>query len=256
MKIRIFLLVFFCLINPIIPSAQDTPICADDNPVRNCCGVTDIADCPAKGCGGDPQLNTKKNRKSKPAAADVESMTLLEIANFKSPKSWVSGTKRTLLATWGEGKAVQLTAYLMKVGGYKDGKESTNCHLSTIEFNDFHLVLVKSPTAAKKAWKLMETNKEKGEKALKRAERKSLTAEITPRIRPAGWDLEKLEGLAEKVTYVRVTGWAMLDTMHIKNKLNRLSNWEIHPVTKFEVCTTTVAECDQDSGWDNLENVP
>lgn len=253
MLLRIALLLMFA--GQIAIYAQ-APICADDNAQRNCCGATSIEDCPAQGCGSDPELNRKKNRTSKPTAADVEQKTLLQIASFTSPASWASGTKRKKLEKWGEGKAVKVTAFLIKAENYTDGAESTNCNLRTNDFNDFHLVLVQNPTAAKKAVAKMETNETAGKKAFKRAEKKSLTTEITPRLRPDGWTIAKLRQLARDFAYVRVTGWAMLDTQHISRPINRLSNWEIHPVTKFEVCTGTVEDCDQDQNWTKLEDIP
>jgi len=59
---------------------------------------------------------------------------------------------------------------------------------------------------------------------------------------------------------VRLTGWVMLDTAHVHHShllpgehpvrpVNRSSDWEIHPVTKFEVCTSTIAQCRAGGGW-------
>ena len=50
---------------------------------------------------------------------------------------------------------------------------------------------------------------------------------------------------------VRLTGWVMLDTAHVHHShllpgehpvgpVNRASDWEVHPVTLFEVCTSDV----------------
>ena len=111
-------------------------------------------------------------------------------------------------------------------------KETTNCKLSGEENKDFHLELVSFRDAPKST---------------------IVAAEITPRLRKAGWDFEKLDYLGEEQFYVRVTGWYLLDTMHISN-LNRATNWELHPVTKFEVCTLTKPKCDQGSGWQLLED--
>jgi hypothetical protein len=38
--------------------------------------VPSLADCPLIGCGGDPKLNSAKNRKDKPVASDVEKWKL------------------------------------------------------------------------------------------------------------------------------------------------------------------------------------
>ena len=80
-------------------------------------------------------------------------------------------------------------------------------------------------------------------------EENSVTAEITPRIRANGhgnWSYKNLKELEGE--YVQITGWLMLDTKHIpqahplpderRNKgLKRITNWEIHPITKLEICT-------------------
>lgn len=263
-------------------AAQDPPICKDSNATRNCCGVTAISGCPVEGCGGDPQLNTKKNRSDMPAASAIESKTFTQLTAFKRTASWSSGTLRTLLEGWGEGKAVQLVGYIFEADNYTSGAESTNCHLSSNDFNDFHIVLVEDLVLANK-WKTADdaidaattpSKKKAAEKkakpAHKRAEKRSLTAEITPRLRPDGWTIAKLRKLVREgsvpadasdtttnvkrpFAYVRVTGWAMLDTQHISKPIDRRSNWELHPVTKFEICTITIASCDAGQGWSPLE---
>jgi hypothetical protein len=199
------------------------------------CGATSFADCPAKGCGGDPELNRKKNTKAKPSAQEVDEWELKDIVGLTFPQEWKSGTKRGLLEKWGEGRAVRVKAFLIHAKNYPSGVESCNCNLKKTDNNDFHLVLVDSR---------------------KKGEASSVTAEISPRIRPAGWTIEKLRKLSKDKAYVRVTGWVMLDTQHIKKPIKRLTNWEIHPVTRFEVCTGTVKSCDQGEGWEDLEEIP
>ncbi len=279
MLLRIFLLSVICLAGIVVVSAQAPPVCQDDKPGRNCCGVTRIQDCPDTGCGGDPLLNRKKNKTSAPAAGDVAPLTILQIANFKFPKKkdWHSGNPRDQLEQWGEGRAVQISAFLIHAENYASGNEGTNCNLGHNEYNDFHLVLVDNLTLANK-WKIADARadaltgtkkkaaKKTAKRAYKRAEKKSLTAEIGPRLRitsaaigsetDSDREFKLLQRLAKDFTYVRVTGWAMLDTQHISTPINRLSNWEIHPVTKFEGCTATVAECDTGTGWKKLDEMP
>ena len=122
--------------------------------------------------------------------------------------------------------------------------ESCNCELTRRVDTDVHLVLTK------------ETDD---------AEETSVTAEITPRIRANGhpdWlfkNVNDLEG-----DFIRVTGWLMLDTKHIRqshllptetrfNKgLKRATNWEVHPVTKLEVCQKSVSACKAGQGWEEF----
>ena len=203
---------------------------------KKCCGATSIEECSKDGCGGDKLLNRRKNITTKPAEADVEDWDFSKMTHVKFPKSWVDGTPRTLLKTWGEGTPIRLSAFLRKAKNYTSGHESCNCHLRVEGNNDFHLVLVE--------------RKQQGEK-------RSITAEISPRIRPDGWTFSKLTSLAKVKNYVRVTGYLMFDSQHAGSSVPaRLTHWEIHPVTSFEVCTLTKAECDQGQGWIDLRDSP
>ena len=278
-----FLLIAALVFSALSIAAQDnSPQCKDGNETRNCCGVTVLSACPVQGCGGDPELNTKKNRTDVPADPAVEAKTFTQLTAFKRPKKWTSGTARTLLETWGEGKPVQITGYIFEAENYTSGAESTNCFLSSNDFNDFHIVIVEDLILANKAKAAEDAvdlattaakkraAEKKARAAHKRAEKRSLTAEITPRLRPDGWTIAKLRKLVREggvptddtdtgtnikrpFAYIRVTGWAMLDTQHISKPIDRRSNWEIHPATKFEVCTTTVASCQTGQGWKGLE---
>jgi hypothetical protein len=58
----------------------------------------------------------------------------------------------------------------------------------------------------------------------------------------------------------------MLDTAHVHHShkanndpgdhagspLHRATSWEVHPVTKFEVCNSTVAKCKAGTGWKDV----
>ena len=143
---------------------------------------------------------------------------------------------RALLVKWGEGTPLRVTLFLQAVSKYEDGAEACNCNLTGERNNDYHLVLGRTPNAP---------------------EKQSLTAETTPRIRRTNWDYDRLKALAKEKTYVRITGWAMLNTQHLGDKHPiRGTHWEIHPLTSIEVCTTTKAECDAGTGWKQLEELP
>jgi hypothetical protein len=203
---------------------------------KKCCGATSIASCTSDGCGGDKYLNRRKNMVTKPTQSDVEDWDFSKMTHVKFPASWASGTPRTLLKNWGEGTPVRISAFLRKAKNYTSGKEACNCNLKVEENNDFHLVLVERK---------------------QQSEKRSITAEITPRIRPEGWTFSKLSSLAKVKTYVRVTGYLMFDSQHAGSSVPaRLTHWEIHPVTSFEVCTLTKAECDQGEGWQDLKSFP
>lgn len=214
-------------------------VCAIDSKThkpKKCCHATGFADCPANGCGVDLLLNTAKNRTDLPNETDVQQKTILQIAAFKRPKKWSWNQSRALLVKWGEGTPLRVTLFLQGVSKYADGAEACNCNLTGERNNDYHLVLGSTANAA---------------------EKQSLTAEITPRLRRKNWDYDHLKELAKQKTYVRVTGWAMLDTQHIGDAHPiRRTHWEIHPLTNLEVCTTTRPQCDTGTGWKPLEDMP
>ncbi len=218
---------FTCIILFVLSSLAVSPASAQ----VSCAGINSLSECLMTGCGGgDGELNKRKNRTAVPSAANILSRTLDQIRGWQQPVSWQSGGDRVSLA-FREDKAVAVMAYLRDAR--KSGKESTNCKLRGEANNDFHLDLISNPDAPRAS---------------------AVAAEITPRFRPAGWDFEKLDSLGEDTRFVRVTGWITLDTMHISNPLVRATNWEIHPVTKFEVCTSTVTRCRSGIGWVLLEN--
>jgi hypothetical protein len=198
-----------------------------------CAGISTLAECPDTGCGGpgaDPLLNQMKNRTE--AAADPETLTLGQIRRLAQPRRWAPGQDRSILAN-NEARAVVVTGILARAK--VSGKESTNCGLTGQANNDIHLDLVSrrgDPLAT------------------------AVTAEITPRIRRnhPGWTPAKLQTLAQRGAFVRVTGWLMLDTQHIQSPITRSTNWEVHPVTEFEVCTMTVARCRAGEGWVTLDD--
>jgi len=41
----------------------------------------------------------------------------------------------------------------------------------------------------------------------------------------------------------------LLPGEHPVGPVNRSSDWEVHPVTTFEVCTSTIARCRAGVGW-------
>lgn len=206
------------------------------NQISKCCGAETIDQCPLEGCGGDPLLNQRKNLTVIPDPAIIEDWKFNDMLYVLFTDTWTSGADRSMLTEWGEGKVIRLSAHLKKVKNYPSGKESTNCNLKKTENNDFHLVLTRVKN---------------------KPEEESITAEITPRLRPGGWTLSKLKDLAARQAYVRVTGYLMFDSQHAgEAEPKRYTHWEIHPVTDFDVCTLTKIKCNTGDGWKKLEEVP
>lgn len=203
-----------------------------------------IADCPVTGCGAnaDIELNKAKNRTDVPDESDVKHKTLNSMRALAQPLRWHTGKDRSPIRTAGkEGTPVQLKGFVKLI---KPGSaESCNCDLTRRVDTDVHLVLVDDP--------------DDGEET-------SVTAELTPRNRANGhpnWLFKNVKDFEGE--YVRLTGWLMLDTKHIRqshrlpgeriNKsLKRSTNWEVHPVTKFEVCQKSVSACNANQGWEEF----
>lgn len=215
-----------------------------------CAGaIASFDDCPLTGCGelGDAALNVVKNRTSVPPA--IKGITLDEIRRLPQPRQWNTGADRSSIQGPGkEGSGVMVTGFLLKAKA--EGKESCNCGLSRRADTDVHLVLVsKMPDA-------------KTKEAIAESEKDSVTAEITPRVRGQNekWlfrNINDLEG-----SYIRVTGYLMLDSKHfpqsqilqgerLNHNLSRATNWEVHPITKIEVCSKSREECERGKGWKN-----
>jgi hypothetical protein len=163
-------------------------------------------------------------------------------------KDLVKTTKGEAL---GEGVKVRLVAFVEKAH-YSDvpsasqraqgkGGEGVNCNEFLNETNDIHIPLVETAGAN---------------------ECTSVTAEMSPHARPAGWTPAAVN-VAGQV--VRVTGQLFFDGSHklcvndkgVPGNPARASLWEIHPVYAFDVCSgKTIAECpvDDESKWHPLES--
>ena len=143
--------------------------------------------------------------------------------------------------TIGEGSVVRLVAFVEDAhpSDVTSG-ESVNCGETGEEQNDIHIPTVQTAGAD---------------------ECTSVTAEMTPHGRPAGWTSDALNQLGVPV---RITGQLFFDGSHrpCKNgsgSPKRLSLWEIHPVYSVDVCSgSTLADCpfDDDSKWHPLETKP
>jgi len=206
----------------------------------------EIPSCPATGCGelGDALLNTAKNRFGR--VTSPQAVTLKDIRDFAQPDTWDTGSPRDSIANI-EGRPVVVMGFLLKAK--RGGAESCNCGITGAVNTDIHLVLVS---------KLPDLD---DEDEVNEAEAGSVTAEITPRVRQHGhpkWLVKNMNDFEGE--FVKLTGRMMLDTKHIpqahrlpherpNKRLKRATSWEVHPVTRFEVCTKPVSKCRRGLGW-------
>jgi hypothetical protein len=234
MPMRFFALSVMTLISGAVLFGQNlVPACPVPKP-------TTITACPLIGCSSrvaDALLNQAKNRTDISSALD--DVTVADIKALTQPTDWTTGQPRDSIAAT-EGWQVRIMARLKSVK--KEGAESCNCDIGTQVNTDVHLVLVDRVADD---------------------ESESVTAELTPRVRAAGshtasWIASQLTKYQGKL--VRLTGRVMLDTAHVHHShllpgetpigpVNRATDWEIHPVTTFEVCTSTIAHCRGGVGW-------
>ncbi len=181
-----------------------------------------------RGTGGDAELNREKNRYDAPKAyADLRVSDILSI-----PSALLAGAGREWRDRWSseernyaakeESIGARVTGYI--IAAKESGPESCNGYSDTLR--DFHIWIADS----RDAWKA-----------------DALIVEMTPRWKFAHpeWQLSELEHLAGERARVRATGWLMWDEEHPEEVgKSRGTQWEVHPVTNFEVASG--------SGWEPL----
>ena len=160
------------------------------------------------------------------------------------------------LRALGEGKIYGVVGYLYGVKA--EGKESSNCQLEPGEDNenvDFHTYIGFDSGVAARVRGKTASPADKSE-----MNPKSMIVEMTPHYRARyhpEWSLDALR--KELGKQVRVTGQLMADNEHYVKSQDcgrkdhtascwRATVWELHPITKFEVCS--IDSCSETSaGW-------
>jgi hypothetical protein len=202
--------------------------------------------CPAEGCSSDnhhdPKLNRLKNIKT--LSASVHDRTLVWIKTHADPKQYQRGGDRKELTKLKEGQRTRVVGYLLRAK-LELGGESCNCYLRTEETTDNHLVLVTKDTVDRFQ---LPANPTKAilDSTFHSREAESITAEFTPRVRKLShphFTSESIQplidGAPQQALLVRVTGQLMFDSEHFfQNRLNRITNWEVHPIFRLEYCPT------------------
>ena len=191
----------------------------------------DFDGCPVTGRGGDPALNSQKNRSA--AAQSPVSYTVTQMEQLPSvPESegemrsgWPSSDQDAVASR--ERQAVVLTVYIVRA--IAEGPEACNCESAALQDHDVHVYVGDDPDATPE---------------------NAAIVEVTPRWRAAypSWNAQNIERLAESGTPVRITGWLMYDQEHwdMIAKHERATLWEVHPVTDVAVQTP--------QGWVELAN--
>jgi hypothetical protein len=211
-------------VTPPLPQAQTTLGAAGGKPQP----VVDYYQgCPPVGDGGDPALNTLKNRLDESTWQPTTVANLLALtwppAIEQKPRAKWSAADAQAIAKY-EGTPVQAEGYLLNV--QKQGPESCNCH--SVDQVDFHIWLADDP------------NKNRTQ---------SVVIEMSPRVRsyhPA-WTLANLRNVVKNKQKVRISGWLMMDPEHPDQiGKTRGTIWEIHPIMQVET--------QQNGNWVPLDN--
>lgn len=193
--------------------------------------------CPADGAAGDTPTSHRKNRIDPlPTPHDVSWAAINALpypAAKPMRKNW-SASELAVIAPF-EGVAVRVTGFLshaVKVESDSSG-EATNCHAHDPPDVDWHIYFVENVGDGVE---------------------KAIIAETTPRVRANHkWEQAVLQKWVGKNQPVRFSGFLMVDPEH-RNVVGkeRGTVWEIHPLTKIEVCNS--ATC-SDSDWIDLDTL-
>lgn len=171
--------------------------------------------CPPSGDGGDPALNTLKNRVDEAVWQTTTISALLaldwpEAIEGRSRARWSVGDRESVARY--EGTPVQVEGYLLQAK--KMSPETCNCH--SVEYVDYHVWMVDDPAKGRD---------------------RSLVLEVTPRVQAyhPEWTIRRLNELARDGEKVRISGWLLMDPEHPDQiGKTRGTIWEIHPIMQIE----------------------
>jgi hypothetical protein len=85
---------------------------------------------------------------------------------------------------------------------------------------------------------------------------------MIPQERPAAWSMDALKAIQAKGEQVWIEGGLSYDKVHyvnadpynpFKDEPDRMSLWEIHPITKFLVCHKEHCDPDSEKDWSALD---
>jgi len=243
-------------------NSADAAVCADDIE-----GVQGCHDIYPTGCSPtgkyDPYLNLLKNQLPQPTVPAIRTLTQADYADLDAnlPKDLKKSNHADFkddLAKIGEGKIHAVIAYLYYAKS--TGQESSNCEESDPDTVDYHIGIGFDPKLAAKAVGKVSSADHK------KMQQTGYIIEMTPHYRREyknEWSLDELKPVLGRM--VRVTGQLMNDNEHNTPKDNcypsvtatcwRASTWELHPVTRFQVCNNEQNSCDDKSAdWVDLED--
>ena len=229
---------------------------ADDLPEPKVCAAA-LEQCPARGCDaeGTPEAESNELKRRQPKVGVPLTLSFEDFAQLQvqaderigqgppEPTAAQRARLHDLHVQHGmvsEGDFVRTVGFIPKGDeGLHVNKagESVNCLLKKPADNDFHIPLVDAPG---------------------NTEFKGIVVEMIPQDRPAQWSIDELKDIQAKGLKVWVEGGLSYDKVHyvnddpdnpLKDEPDRMSLWEIHPVTKFLVCRQDRCDPQAEDDW-------
>jgi hypothetical protein len=232
---------------------------ADDFPEAKMCAAS-LQQCPARGCEaeGTPEAESNEMKRRQPKVGVPVTLSFDDFAQLQrqadervgqgplDPTPAQRARLHDLHVAHGqvsEGDLVRVVGYIAKGDeGLHVNKagESVNCQLKKPADNDFHIPLVEAPA---------------------NQEFKGIVVEMIPQDRPPEWSIDALKDIQAKGLKVWAEGGLSYDKVHyvnddsanpLKDDPDRMSLWEIHPVTKFLVCRKDHCDAQAEDDWTPL----
>ena len=243
------------------PAAFAAPVTAAAAPPC----AADFASCQPEGCGapGSDQAILNSTKRRQPSEVTARTLSFADLRSLQQKANNLVGqhnelnqAERDVLVNLSVTSGTVREGRLVKVRGFiaaglephaNTGGESVNCRFTQTANNDFHISIAENA----------------GED-----EFKGIVVEMIPQGRSADWTLAKLKGIRQQGKRVLVVGALFYDNIHMVNndpnhpiggQPKRVSLWEVHPITKFFVCTKASNNCSvsstgASSGWKSLED--
>jgi hypothetical protein len=176
--------------------------------------------CPARGLGGDPELNLEKNRSAVPTSvtpitvAQMSQLPTVPASYGRIEAKWPANIQSSVRTH--EANAVVFTGYVVNVT-HETGDPS-NCGSTKPRDEDVEVYLSGRPGVTAGADVIL--------------------AEVTPRWRAvyATWTAKNLKRYIVPQTKVRVTGWLIYDQEAWPTAEGKQATpWEIEPITRIQV---------------------
>ncbi|HYX25172.1 MAG TPA: hypothetical protein VFC23_13545 [Thermoanaerobaculia bacterium] len=239
-------------------------VCGDEIPTFQECHSEYPTGC-SSSAGYDAYLNLLKNQLVAPTIAPQLFLAHADYGKLEQGLPPALSKKnhevfKDDLAKLGDGRVASVVGFLYYAK--KGGKESSNCQLGDPDDIDFHIGIGFDPQfAAKLATKAKLTSDDHST-----MNQSSVIVEMTPHWRAKFRPTWNLAVLTPAIGHqVRVAGQLMVDNEHFDPHDDcafpgagtacwRASVWELHPVTRFEVCSTGNSCTETSGGWVDLED--